>query len=454
MGELFEGMEDLAGDIGGGDEVLDAQDAGSVGLHLGEFAGGGVLIDDDGAGEAVAGAIGGEGGAGVSGGGSDAGAGSGGEHVGELGGDEAVLIGAGGVAEFEFEEEAAEAESGGEAEAGDERRVSFAEGGGGHDRHGSSGLHRLSTVDRMECIMQLHGVVPPIGTPLTENDRVDTAGLTRLAHYLVDAGVHGILANGTMGGFAFLKNEEQLRSIATTVEAVNGRVPVMGGLGETSTSRAVAMAKEIAAQGVDALSMLPPFYFYGTQDHLMAYFSEIAAAVDIPVYLYDNPVLTKNPIHPETIAKLRSRIPHLRGIKVSNQDCVNLQNILTLMKGDEEFSILTGSEFLIVVALQMGCHGCVGGLHNVCPRIAVELYEAYRGGDLEKARERQQELKDAWQIFQYGSIWGAFDEALRWLGICERATGAPYVTALREEERSAVVGILEKHVRPYLLSLA
>ena len=108
-----------------------------------------------------------------------------------------------------------------------------------------------------------------------------------------------------------------------------------------------------------------------------------------------------------------------------------------------EFAILTGSEFLIVAALQMGCHGCVGGLHNICPRIAVELYDAFRTGDLDTARQRQQSSIEAWQIFKHGAIWGAFDEALRWLGVCERATGDPYVTQLTADERAAVRAILE-----------
>lgn len=283
---------------------------------------------------------------------------------------------------------------------------------------------------------------------------MDVAGLRRLAAYLVEAGVHGILANGTMGGFAFLTDEQQLRSIATTVEAVKGRIPVIGGLGETSTSRAIAMAKRIAGEGVDALSLLPPFYYHATQDHLLGYFEDIAAAIDLPLFLYDNPAMTKNHIQPTTIAKLRSRIPHLVGIKVSNQDYANLQTIVELMKGDPEFSILTGSEFLIVVALQMGCHGCVGGLHNICPQIAVGLYEAFRAGDLEMARQKQQALIDAWQIFRYGAIWGAFDEALRWLGICEKGTAAPYVTPLSSEEQIAVHAILEKHVRPHIAALS
>jgi dihydrodipicolinate synthase/N-acetylneuraminate lyase len=94
----------------------------------------------------------------------------------------------------------------------------------------------------------------------------------------------------------------------------------------------------------------------------------------------------------------------------------------------------------------MGVHGCVGGLHNLCPHIVSGLYEAFRAGDLETARLRQTELIELWQIFNHGKIWGAFDEALRWLGICERATGAPYVTALTDSERARVHSILARYL--------
>jgi 4-hydroxy-tetrahydrodipicolinate synthase len=298
--------------------------------------------------------------------------------------------------------------------------------------------------------MKLSGVVPPVGTPLGDGDRVDEAGLRRLVRYLLDGGVHGIFANGSMGGFAFLTDDEQIRSIVTTVAEVNRAVPVMGGLGETSTSRAVRMAKRIAREGVDYLTVLPPFYFLATQQHLIAYFSEIASAVDLPVFLYDNPVLTKNPIHAETVAELRRRIPNIVGIKVSNQDMTYLQALIGLMRGEADFSILTGSEFLILVALQMGCDGFVGGLHNLCPHMAVALYDEFRAGRIERARELQVEMIATWQLFRHGDIWGAFDEALRYLGICERATGSPYVTALAEPGRKAVHEILDRYVKPYL----
>jgi 4-hydroxy-tetrahydrodipicolinate synthase len=298
--------------------------------------------------------------------------------------------------------------------------------------------------------MRISGIIPPIGTPLTDGDRVDEAGLRRLTRYLLEGGVHGLFANGTMGGFACLTDDEQVRSVSITLDEVQGRVPVLAGVGETGTSRAVLLARRIAQEGVSCLAVLPPFYFLATQEHLIAYFSEIAAAVDLPLFLYDNPVLTKNGILPQTIATLREKIPHLVGIKVSNQDMVNLQAVLSLTQGDAEFSVLTGSEFLIVVALQMGCSGAVGGLHNLCPHMAVALYDAFQEGRLARARELQQDLIDAWQLFRYGSIWGAFDEALRYLGICQRATGKPYVTPMREAERQAVHAILDHYVRPYL----
>jgi dihydrodipicolinate synthase/N-acetylneuraminate lyase len=300
---------------------------------------------------------------------------------------------------------------------------------------------------------KLSGVVPPIGTPVTSYDRVDERSLRCLARYLLDAGVDGILANGTMGGFAFLTDEEQVRAVSIIVSEVNGAVPVMGGIGETSTSRAIRKARQIAGEGVDHLTVLAPFYFFATQENLYAYFADIAAAVDLPIFLYDNPVMTKNSLHPETVAKLRESVPNIVGIKESNQDCVNLQTLIELNRSDA-FSILTGSEFLIVVGLQMGCDGFIGGLHNICPHMAVALYRAFRRGDLQQARALQRDLEAIWQIFKFGNIWGAFDEALRHLGIADCATGAPYVNKLSTEDAAKVDAIVDRYVKPYLRSAA
>ena len=297
---------------------------------------------------------------------------------------------------------------------------------------------------------KLQGVVPAIGTPLLDGDIVDTKGLRNLTGYLLRSGVHGILANGSMGGFAYLPDEEQLRAIEIVVAEVDGRIPVLGGLGETGTVRAVRKARQIARLGVSHLSILPPFYFFTDQEQLIAYFSEIAAAVDLPLFVYDNPALTKNKIQPKTVLALKEKIPNLVGIKESDQDCVNLQELIRLTGADPQFSILTGSEFLFHTALRMGCDGGVGGQYNFSPHIAVKLYGAFRRGDEATAAQLQRDQIDAWRVFAHGSIWGGYDEAMRYLGICQRATGAPYVTAIGPEDRAAVHAILDRYVKPYL----
>jgi 4-hydroxy-tetrahydrodipicolinate synthase len=302
--------------------------------------------------------------------------------------------------------------------------------------------------------MQLTGIVPAVGTPLLGDESVDAAGLTRLIEYLVAAKVNGILANGSMGGFAFLTDDEQIRSIAVSVAAVNGRVPVIGGLGETGTRRAVAKARAIAREGVDAISILPPFYFLAEQRHLLEWFGEIAASVDLPVFLYDNPALTKNPLQIATVCELVSRVPNVAGIKVSNQDMVNLQALMSALEGGRRISVLTGSEHLALAGLQIGCDGCVGGSYNISPHIAVGLYTAFLKGDLARAKKLQQDLIAVWSIFLRGAVWGGFDEALRYLGIAETATAMPYRTALSGAERDEVRRILDQYVKPYVATAA
>jgi dihydrodipicolinate synthase/N-acetylneuraminate lyase len=302
----------------------------------------------------------------------------------------------------------------------------------------------------MDPMKKISGVVPAIGTPLADGDSVDEAGVRRLTRFLVDGGVHALLANGSMGGFAFLPEEEQLRAIATVVRETDRKIPVIAGLGETGTIRAIRMARRICAEGVDYLSVLPPFYFLANQGQLASYFCEIAAAVDLPVFLYDNPVLTKNPIRPDTVALVRKLAPNVVGIKVSNSDCVNLQELLQVMSAQPGFSILTGSEFLMVVGIRMGCDGVVGGLFNLCPHLAVRCYDAIRSGDISRACALQQDLIGTWQVFRRGAIWGGFDEALRYLGICDRATGRPYATEITATERAEIRAILDRYVTPDL----
>jgi dihydrodipicolinate synthase/N-acetylneuraminate lyase len=298
--------------------------------------------------------------------------------------------------------------------------------------------------------MELKGVFPAIATPLRGDEQVDEKGLRRLVGYLLDAKVQGLLVNGSMGGFAVLTDEEQLRAVSITVSEVGGAVPVLAGLGETGTRRALIKAERMAQTGANLLAVLPPFYMRPTQDQVFSYYSDIAMASEIPLLVYDNPVHTKCYIEPETVVRLCKAHNNIIGIKESNSDCENLQELIHLTKTFPNFSVLTASETLMLLGLQVGCTGAIGGLYNVCPHLAVETYQAFMQGDTLQAVELQRAMIDIAAIFRYGSIWGGFDEAMRYLKICIRTSGKPYASSLPPQEALKVRQILDKHLSPYV----
>ncbi|GBC76871.1 putative 2-keto-3-deoxy-galactonate aldolase YagE [bacterium HR08] len=292
--------------------------------------------------------------------------------------------------------------------------------------------------------MKLRGIIPPIATPLLPDERVDERGLRRLVRYLLDAGVHGIFVNGSMGGFALLADREQVRAVEIVVEEVNGRVPVIAGAAETGTRRVIAKAREIERAGADFLSVLPPYYFRLTQESALRFFQEVARAVDRPLFIYNNPTLVGFSLEVATVLEL-SHEPTIVGIKESDPTCDRWRRLLEAFRHREDFTILLGTEVLMPIALLLGADGIVGGLHNVAPRLAVELYEAARAGEYARALALQERLAQLWRIFEFGEIWGGLEAALQFLGLCEKVTASPY-RSLEPEQRRQVEAILRAYL--------
>lgn len=292
--------------------------------------------------------------------------------------------------------------------------------------------------------MKLHGIIPPIATPLLSDERVDEHGLRRLVRYLLEAGVHGIFVNGSMGGFALLSDREQVRAVEIVVEEVNGRVPVIAGAAETGTRRVIAKAREIQRTGADFLSVLPPYYFRLTQESALRFFREVARAVEKPLFIYNNPTLVGFGLEVTTLLELNQE-PNIVGVKESDPNCERWQQLLGAFRHREEYSILLGTERLIPIGLLLGADGIVAGLHNVAPHLAVELYDAARAGDYARALALQDRLAKLWRIFEFGEIWGGLEAALQCLGLCEKVVASPY-RSLEPEERRQVEAILRTYL--------
>lgn len=283
--------------------------------------------------------------------------------------------------------------------------------------------------------MKLKGIIPPIGTPVTEDERVDENGLRNLVRYLIEGGVHGIFANGTMGCFALLSDVEQMRLIDIVVDEARGRVPVIAGVSDTGTNRVIAKIREVEKLNADYITAVPPYYYRLTQEEGIRFFRDIANASGPPVFVYNNPYLTKLDLDIASIATLADE-PNIVGLKETSQDCNRWTNLLDMMKPKEDFSIFFGTELLMPQCLMMGGDGVIGGAHNMAPKIAVELYDAVAAGNYDTAFDRSRALKKLCDVFQYGQIWGGFEAALQLLGICDKTTLEPYASCGQDDREN------------------
>jgi len=220
-------------------------------------------------------------------------------------------------------------------------------------------------------VLSLRGVIPPLVTPFTKDEE--------------------IVILGTMGEGAALSDEERRVMAREAVEAVAGRVPVIAGVIEAGTRRAVATAGVLTDTGVDALVVMAPTHFRHTdQDELLAHFRTVVEATSLPAVIYDNPHTTRNALTVDSVLALAK---HARAValKDSTGDITHFGQLAHRFAGGD-FALFQGDETQLDTAMLLGAHGLVVGMANLTPRIVVELYEAGRDGDRKRVGELQETL--------------------------------------------------------------
>ncbi|MFF0649212.1 dihydrodipicolinate synthase family protein [Streptomyces tendae] len=311
----------------------------------------------------------------------------------------------------------------------------------------------------MPSSQPLSGVVPPVCTPLDASGEVDTASLTRLVEHLVGGGVHGLFALGSSSEAAFLTDRQRALVLDTVVEAVAGRVPVLAGVIDMTTPRVLVHAEAAREAGVDALVATAPFYARTHPREIAAHFRAVRSAVDLPLYAYDLPVSVHSKLSAALVREL-AQDGTLAGLKDSSGDEGGLRRLVVELGGRHgradgpapTFSILTGSELTVDAALLAGADGVVPGLGNVDPAGYVRLYDAVRGGDLDRAVKEQERLVELFGLVDAGpqsemgrnsSAIGAFKHALRLLGVFTHGTTAAPQVQLGEDH----IAHVERHLR-------
>lgn len=292
----------------------------------------------------------------------------------------------------------------------------------------------------------LCGIVPPLVTPLLDNNILDVDGLERLIERLINGGVSAVFVLGTTGEAQSLSYALREKMIENSCRIVNGRIPVLVGITETSLIESKKLANFSANKGAEAVVSAPPYYFATAQPELYEYYSSLGKDLPLPLFLYNMPVHTKISFAPATIRRIAEN-PNVIGFKDSSANGAYFHSVMYEMRERKDFSLLVGTEEMTGEMVLMGAHGGVNGGANMFPKLYVALYNAARNGDLAKLNNLQQKVmqisSSIYTIGHHGSSYlKGLKCALSLLGVCNDFLAAPF-NHFEQPERDKVKRALD-----------
>lgn len=204
-------------------------------------------------------------------------------------------------------------------------------------------------------------------------------------NFLIENGTDAIVVCGTTGEPATMTESEKQSAIRFAVETVAGRIPVIAGSGGNNTAKVIADSKKAQELGADALLVVTPYYNKCTQDGLVAHYTAVAEAVDLPIILYNVPGRTGVNIQPATLQKLAA-VKNIAAIKEASG---NIEQITEMARLCPQLDFYSGNDDHVVPLLALGAKGVISVTANVCPREVHDMVAAWFDGDIEKSRALQ-----------------------------------------------------------------
>jgi 4-hydroxy-tetrahydrodipicolinate synthase len=274
--------------------------------------------------------------------------------------------------------------------------------------------------------VEIKGIIPAMITPMNADESINVPSLRQQVERQLENGVHALFCFGTNGEGYILNGDEKRLVLETTVEQVNGRVPVYAGTGCVSTRETIAQSKMAKEAGADVLSIITPSFAAASQNELYAHYAAVAEAVDMPIVLYNIPARTGNALQPATVGRLAREFPNIVGAKDSSGNFDNILQYIEQTRDVENFGVLSGNDSLILWTLLAGGSGGIAGCANVYPHTMASIYDCFMAGDLKKARMYQDSIRTLRGCFRYGNPNTVVKKAVGLLGYDVGECRAPF----------------------------
>lgn len=265
------------------------------------------------------------------------------------------------------------------------------------------------------------GVIPPVLTCFDKNGAIDEPAQREIVRYLAKH-VQGFYPCGTYGSGPLMSTAERKR-VAEIVIKEKGSTFVIVQVGAPSTWETIELAQHAEAAGADGVGAIPPYYYSYSQEQLIEHYRKLIKSVKIPVFLYNNPELSRNPIAPKSLKVLAD--DGLAGVKDSAFDLVNFYNYLLAVK-NPGFSFIVGTEAIAAGALDAGATGIVAGLANCLPEFVEDFYQTWRKGDSKATAAKQLRVMQARNVLKLGPTLTMTYAVLRLRGMNPGYPRAPY----------------------------
>ncbi len=296
--------------------------------------------------------------------------------------------------------------------------------------------------------MKLRGCGTALVTPFKRDGSVDEMALRQLVRWQVDSGIDFLLPCGTTGETPTLTHDEWLRVIDITIEAAEGRVPIMAGATSNNTQDAVAKAKEVSTrEGVDVILSATPYYNKPTQEGVYQHFRAIADASQKPLLLYNIAGRTGTNIETPTLRRL-AEIPNITGVKEASGNISQIAEVCATLP--EDFLVFSGDDAITLAVIGLGGVGIVSVVSNEIPAEMTRLTQAALANKWDMARLIFRKYLPLMQANFMESNPGPAKAVLSMMGRIEEVYRLPLVP-MRPENRAKLekivteVGLLQPH---------
>ena len=276
-------------------------------------------------------------------------------------------------------------------------------------------------------------------TPFRRDLSLDEEAIRRLVRRQIEAGINFLVPCGTTGESPTLSHAEQLRVVELTIDEARGKVPVLAGAGGNDTAHVIALAREFKELGANGILSVSPYYNKPTQEGLYQHFKAIAAAVELPIILYNIPGRTGVNIEPATIARL-AQIDNIIGVKEASGNISQMAALLDIVP--EEFLVLSGDDGITLPLLAIGGNGLISVASNEIPAEMTRLVQLGLASDFAAARAIQRRYFRLMDINFVETNPTPVKVAMSLMGLCEPVCRLPLVQP-KPENVAKIRGVLE-----------